>query len=90
MREDIVALKKDIKELKNQSFALEILGDYKKQNKRLFVIWITTFIAFILLLGYVLFLLNDISIVESSNIDIQDVNSIDNSHIKIGDDLWEK
>ena len=90
MREDIVALKKDIKELKNQSFALEILGDYKKQNKRLFVIWITTFIAFILLLGYVLFLLNDISIVESSNIDIQDVNSIDNSHIKIGDDLWGK
>ena len=54
LRDDIMAVKKQVKELKEQSFAMEILKDYKKSNKRLFAIilvilsmWFATIGAFI-------------------------------------------
>ena len=71
--------------------AKELLHILKTQNKRMFIAWLITFIAFIGLLGYTIWLLNDISYVDDTDtIDIQDVENIDNSHIKIGDDVWEK
>lgn len=92
IRDDLEEAKIEIQELKEQSIAMELLKDYKKTNKRLFIIWIITFIAFISLLGYTIWLLNDIGTIESDTdtIDIQDVENIDNSHIKIGNDVWEK
>lgn len=72
------------------SLATEILNDYKKQNKRLFIIWIITFLALIGVTGYMIYLLNSIDYVSEDTIEIQDVETIDNSHIKIGDDIWEK
>lgn len=54
MREDIMAVKKDLEEVKNESFASEILRDYKKDKKRLFIIilvilsfWFATIGAFV-------------------------------------------
>lgn len=38
----------------------------KIQNKRLFIVWLVTFIAFIGLLGYTIWLLNDIGSVETT------------------------
>ena len=35
MREEIEKMKKEVKEIQEQTFALEILSDYKKQYKRL-------------------------------------------------------
>ena len=62
--------------------ATEMLHILKVQNKRLFIIWLVTFIAFMGLLGYTIWLLNDIEVVENTDtIDIQDVEVIDNSHI---------
>lgn len=75
--------------MENENFALNILSDYKKQNKRLFIIWIITFLALIGVTCYMIYLLNDIGTVEET-IDIDEVEQIDNSTIKIGDDLWEK
>ena len=66
MREDIMAVKKDLEEVKNESFASEILRDYKKTNKRIFAIWIITFIAFVGLLCYTIYLLNDIGTIETT------------------------
>lgn len=66
--------------------ATEMLHILKTQNKRLFIIWLVTFIAFIGLLGYTIWLLNDIgTIEETSNQEIQDVNTIENSNITNGD-----
>lgn len=66
--------------------ASEMLHILKTQNKRLFIIWLVTFIAFIGLLGYTIWLLNDIgTIEETSNQEIQDVNTIENSNITNGD-----
>ena len=40
-------------------------------------------------IGYLVYLLNDIE-TQIDTIEIQDVEQIDSSHIKIGDDTWEK
>ena len=89
LREDIERVENKMKRIEEQSLAMELLKDARKTNKRMFVIWIITFITLIGVTCYTLWLLNDIGTVNDS-IDIQDVESIDNSHIKIGDDIWEK
>ena len=66
--------------------ASEMLHILKVQNKRLFAIWLVTFVAFIGLLGYTIWLLNDIgTIEETSTQDIRDVSTIENSNITNGD-----
>lgn len=57
--------------------AKELLHILKVQNKRLFIIWIITFIAFISLLGYTIWLLNDIGSVEVT----QDAENGTNNYI---------
>jgi len=46
--------------------ATEMLHILKIQNKRLFIIWLVTFIAFIGLLGYTIWLLNQYEYVDES------------------------
>ena len=65
--------------------ATEMLHILKTQNKRLFIIWLVTFIAFIGLLGYTIWLLNDIGTIEESSQEISDVNTIENSSIANGE-----
>lgn len=66
--------------------ATEMLHILKTQNKRLFIIWLITFIAFICLLTYTIWLLNDIGTIEETTTqEIQDVASIENSNIVNGD-----
>lgn len=66
--------------------ATEMLHILKIQNKRLFIVWLVTFIAFIGLLGYTIYLLNDIgTIEETTSQEIQDVDTIENSNITNGD-----
>ena len=72
------------------SLAGEILEDYKKTNKRQFIIILVILIMWFITIGYLVYLLNDIGSYEESSIEIQDVETIDNTHIKIGDDIWEK
>ena len=38
LKEEVIEMQKELEEVKHESFALEILNDYKKQTKRLFVI----------------------------------------------------
>lgn len=58
--------------------AKELLHILKVQNKRLFIIWIITFIAFISLLGYTIWLLNDISNVETTEVEQEAENGTNN------------
>lgn len=95
-------LEKDVEKIENKvektSFAMEMLEYSKQQNKQLksnFNISMgLNFVLIILLtisVGYSIYLLNDIGKVEDTDsIEIVDVETIDNTHIKIGDDIWEK
>lgn len=89
IREEVLEMKKEVEEIQEHSFAMELLKDQKRQNKRQFIIILVILGMFTCLLGYTIWLLNDIGTTTQS-IDIEDVENIDNSHIKIGDDVWEK
>ena len=60
--------------------AKELLHILKTQNKRMFIAWLITFIAFIGLLGYTIWLLNDISYVDTTEV-TQDTGNGYNNYI---------
>lgn len=86
IREDIEETKNELNKLKEQSLAYEMIQDYKKQNKRLFIIWIITFVSFLALLGYTIYLLNDIGTIEETTTQEVTQNSEDGSNNFIGRD----
>lgn len=72
-----------------QTLMLKILHEDKRDKILFFVMWIITFIALLGAVVYIIYLTNDTGSI-TDEITIQDVQTIDNSHIKIGDDIWEK
>lgn len=71
--------------MEEKGLALELLSDYKKANKRQFIIIIIILVMWFLTIGYLVYTLNDIGTVETSTQEISDVESIDNSNIANGD-----
>lgn len=65
VKEEVMEMRKDIEKMKEESIAYSILKDQRRQNKRMFIIWLVTFIAFIGLLSYTIYLLNDITAIET-------------------------
>lgn len=63
MRESI----KDTEE-EHKSLAMQFVDTLKTQNKRLFLCWLITFIAFIGLISYTVYLLNDMMVFETTEI----------------------
>ena len=83
MRDEVLELEKEVKEIQEHSFDMELLKDQKKQNKRQFIIILVILGMFTCLLGYTIYLLNDFGVsTETDTIDIDNVEAIDNSHIK--------
>ena len=60
IREDVLEMKKEVKEIQEQSFAMELLKDQKKQNKRMFVIILVILGMWFSTIGYLVYVLNDI------------------------------
>lgn len=88
LRGEVLKMKEELREVEQgqQSFAMELMHTLKVQNKRLFICWLITFIAFIGLLSYTIWLYNDIATVELENTqEITDVDTIENSSIINGD-----
>ena len=87
IKEEVINMKKELKEAKKESFAYELLKEQQKQNKRLFIIWIITFVAFLGLLAYTIYLINDINVIEETSEysqEITDFESINDSTITNG------
>lgn len=66
--------------------ASEMLHILKVQNKRLFIIWLVTFVVFIGLLGYTLWLLNDIGTIEETTTQEVSQENDDGNNNFIGND----
>ena len=88
LKDDFSSLQDKAKNIQT-SFAIEILRDNKLHCKRQFIINILLLLCLIASVSYNIYLLNDTNTI-TDTIEIQDVETIDNSHIKIGDDIWEK
>lgn len=86
LKDDVLDIKKEFQEVKNQSFAMDLLNDYKKQNKRLFVIIIILIIAFMGLLAYTIYLLNDIGVVETTT-EVEQSDAENNNYIGNNGDI---
>lgn len=80
IREDMLEMKKEVEELKQETFAMELLKDQRKQNKRLFIIWLITFLILICVTCYTIWLLNDIGVIEDYTYE-QSVEGDTNSNI---------
>lgn len=66
MKDEVLELKKELEEVKEETFAMELLKDFKKQNKRMFIVWIITFLTLIGVTCYTIYLLNDIGVIEET------------------------
>ena len=69
LKEEINDMKKEVKEvkeIKKQSLAREMLEDYKKQNKRLFIIIIVILIMWFITGCYLVYILNDTGTIEET------------------------
>ena len=84
IRDDIMAVKKEVNELREKGFALELLSDFKKQNKRQFIIILVILGLWFLTIGYLVYVLNDIGTIETSTQEIEDTETINNSSINNG------
>lgn len=84
MKDEVLELKKELEQVREQSFASEILQDYKKANKRQFATIIIILCMWFATIGYLIYVLNDVGYIEET-IDINEVDKIDNSNIQIGD-----
>lgn len=86
LREDVIEMRKEMKEIKEQSLAWEILQDAKKANKRQFIIILVILTMWFLTIGYLVYILNDIGVEETTSAqEITDVETIENSNIANGD-----
>lgn len=71
--------------MNEKGLALELLADYKKANKRQFIIILVLIVMWALTIGYLVYTLNDIGTIETTSQEITDVDSIDNTNIVNGD-----
>ena len=59
-KEEIDNIRNEVHELQEQSLALEFLKDYKKQNKRQFIVILVILGMWFSTIGYLVYILNDI------------------------------
>lgn len=84
IRDDLMAVKRELKEVKEKSIAMELLADFKKQNKRQFIIILVILALWFVTIGYLVYILNDIGTIETSTQEINDIETIKNSSISNG------
>ena len=79
-----MAIKKEVNELKEKSFAMELLSDFKRQNKRQFIVIIVILCLWFITIGYLVYILNDIGTIETTQ-EVTDVDTINGSVVNQGD-----
>ena len=62
IREEVLEMKKEVEEMQEESFATQILQDYKKQNKRQFIVILVILIMWFATISYLIYILNDIGV----------------------------
>ena len=84
LKEEVLEMKKEVEEIQEHSFAMELLKDQKKQNKRMFIIILVILGMWFATIGYLIYVLNDIGVettTTTETVDIDDVDNIEHSHI---------
>lgn len=77
-------MKKEVEKVQNETFALQILSDYKRQNKRQFIIILVILGMWFATIGYLVYVLNDIGTIETTQ-EVEQSNDNGNNNF-IGND----
>ena len=86
IKEDIAKVEKKINTIEHESFAMEMLKDQRKQNKRMFIILLVVLFMWFATIGYLVYILNDIGTIEEETRTQEiDTSSIEYSDIINGD-----
>lgn len=85
MRDDVMEIKKELEEVREESFAMELLRDYKKANKRQFIIILVILTMWFATIGYLVYILNDIGVIEETTQEITDFDTINGNVVNNGD-----
>lgn len=57
------------------TLAIDLLSDYKKTNKRLFVIILVILVMWFLTIGYLVYTLNDLGTIETTTVEQSDADT---------------
>ena len=79
LKEEVIELEKEVKEIQEESLAMSLLKDYKKASRRQFIVILVILGMFTCLLGYTIWLLTDIG-TETTEV-TQDTNDGNNNFI---------
>ena len=87
IREEVLEMKKEIQEIQEQSFAMELLTDQKRQNRRQFIIILVILGMWFATIGYLVYVLNDIGTIteETTTQEITDFDTINGNIVNKGD-----
>lgn len=75
IKEDIEKIQKKVNVIEEQSFAMELLQDAKKTNKRLYIILIVVLCMWFATIGYLVYVLNDTGTIETTRVEQSDAGS---------------
>lgn len=84
-KDEIEDIKHQVEEIQEESLALELIKDYKKQNKRQFIIILVILGMWFATIGYLVYVLNDIG-VETTTTETYDMNTENGNNNFIGGD----
>lgn len=86
LKKEVLELEKEVKDIQEHSFAMELLKDQKKQNKRMFIIILVILGMFTCLLGYTIWLLTDIGVETTTTTETYDMNTDNGNNNFVGGD----
>ena len=87
LKEEVLEMKKEVQEIQEQSFAMELLKDQKKQNKRQFIIILVILGMWFATIGYLVYVLNDMGTTteETTTQEVTDFDTINGNIVNKGD-----
>lgn len=85
-KKEINNIKQEVHELQEQSLALELLKDYKTQNKRQFIVILVILGMWFATIGYLVYILNDIGTETTTTTETYDMDTENGNNNYIGGD----
>ena len=86
MKDEVLELKKELEEVREETFAMELLKDQRKQNKRQFVVILVILAMWFATIGYLVYILNDIGVIEETTTqEVTDIDTVNGSIVNNGD-----
>lgn len=86
IREEVLEMKKEVEEIQEHSFAMELLKDQKRQNKRQFIIILVILGMWFATIGYLVYILNDIGTETTTTTETYDMNTDNGNNNFVGGD----